>query len=224
MKAAKTVFLISALSFIKSTEAKGQLLDGTKINSDTDNPTHFESVHYNDDQEHINKQVNEYNDLLKRTGGVQNQVSTTPAPVAAAAPVARSAPRKQTSTVPKETIIYSGVGKNADRDDRLQRQQTEQKKSERNALEIAKYNVDAAHRNEARKALQAERDANNPRLAIHKSIDYGAYHKQNNQKSLFNMNMSHTQAVFLGSIFLILLVVSVAIGAFVFMINRVFKR
>ena len=181
-------------------------------------------MHYNDDQEHINKQVNEYNDLLKRTGGVQNQVSTTPAPVAAAAPVAKSAPRKQVAAVPKESIIYSGVGKNADRDDRLQRQQTEQKKSERNALEIAKYNVDATHRNEARKALQAEKDANNPRLAIHKSIDYGAYHKQNNQKSLFNMNMSHTQAVFLGSIFLILLVVSVAIGAFVFMINRVFKR
>ena len=198
-------------------------MDGTKINSDTDNfnPQHFEQVHHNDDKDNINKQVSEYNDLLKRTGGVQNQVAV--APVAAAAPTPKAI-TPVPKAAPKTEVVYSGVGRNADREDRLQRQENELKKSERNAVSVAKYNVDAAHRNEARKALQAEKDAKDPRFAIHTRTDYGAVHKSNNQKSLFNMNMSHTQAVFLGSIFLILIVVSLAIGAFVFMINRVFKK
>ena len=90
-------------------------MDGTKINSDTDNynPQHFEQVHHNDDKENINKQVDEYNDLLKRTGGVQNQVAVAPAP----APTPKAitpAPKK-----PAAAVIYSGVGKNADREDRL---------------------------------------------------------------------------------------------------------
>ena len=38
------------------------------------------------------------------------------------------------------------------------------------------------------------------------------------------MNMSHTQAVFLGSIFLILVIVTVAIGGFFYLISRIFKK
>ena len=56
----------------------------------------------------------------------------------------------------------------------------EAKRRERNALEVAKYNVDSTHRTEARKALQAERDANNPRLAIHTRPDYAAVHSRSN--------------------------------------------
>ena len=90
-------------------------MDGTRINSDTDgyNPQHFEQVHHNDDKENINKQVSEYNDLLKRTGGVQNQVAVAPAPSSTPKAIT-PAPKK-----PAAAIVYSGVGKNADRDDRL---------------------------------------------------------------------------------------------------------
>ena len=91
-------------------------MDGTKINSDTDNPNpqHFEQVHHNDDKENINKQVSEYNDLLRRTGGVQNQVAIVPVATAVPAPKAITpAPR------PKAEVVYSGVGRNADRTERL---------------------------------------------------------------------------------------------------------
>lgn len=94
-------------------------MDGTKINSDTDNynPQHFEQVHHNDDKENINKQVSEYNDLLKRTGGVQNQVAVAPVAAVAPSPTPKAiapAPKK-----PADAVVYSGVGKNADREDRL---------------------------------------------------------------------------------------------------------
>ena len=83
------------------------------------------------------------------------------------------------------------MGQNADREQRHENQRKEEKKSERNAVEVAKYDVDSAHRNEARKAAQAEKDANNPAYKTRTRIDYAAAHR-NNQKSLFNMNMSHT--------------------------------
>ena len=86
-------------------------MDGTKIVSNTDNydDQHFEHVHNNDNKENINK-----------LSGVNNQVSVAP-PVAAPAPIA-PAPKKAVvpkAAAPKAAVVYSGVGLNADREDRL---------------------------------------------------------------------------------------------------------
>lgn len=69
----KTVFLISALKFIDPSSARGQLLDGTKIGEHgPDSTEHFDAVHATDNLDNINRQVEDYNMIIKKTGGVQN--------------------------------------------------------------------------------------------------------------------------------------------------------
>ena len=69
MKLAKTAILISSLNLIGHSNGKGQLLDGTKVGDG--NVEHFDE-HQPDNLANIGTQVEAYNMLLKRTGGVQN--------------------------------------------------------------------------------------------------------------------------------------------------------
>ena len=90
---AKTVFLISALSIVDPSNGRGQLLDGTKVGGD--NVEHFDAVHQIDNLDNINHQVEDYNLMLKKTGGVQN------------------IPTTKTTTPTQTTKIYSGANRNA---------------------------------------------------------------------------------------------------------------
>ena len=138
--------------------------------------------------------------LLKRTGGIQN-----------------GAVEHESS---KETV-FNGVGRNADYVDRHEKKSEDHKKSLKHAEELARYEVDELHREEKRQKQELEKQ--NPNYAIHSHTDEARTHR-GNEKGGTNIDLSDSKVQILVTAILILLIVGIAVLAFVFIANQSFKK
>ena len=123
MKAAKTVFLISALSLLDPANSKGQLLNGQQVGNEEERSAEkFEERGSNKDNlADIDKQISDYNLLQKKIDADNTHLNVPP---------------------PTTT----GFNKANDIAQRHEKKAEEKKKNEKFQAELDKYAIDEKHR------------------------------------------------------------------------------
>ena len=91
----------------------------------------------------------------------------------------------------------------------------------KHAGELARYEIDEVHRQALREQQEAERQ--NPNYQIHSHSDETRVHR-GEQKGGINIDLSDTKVQLLGTVLLILLIVGIAVCAFVAIANKAFSK